>query len=155
MKELIVPIRDRRQQRRILTLKNFRNALLVLVSLFAGVTIAAHLRRPNHTDDFGRLYGRQLPSATVKQPEIVREGAPIADANSADPMLVAPQARAQLLLADSNVPAKTTIVAPAIQSVAPIRSSGERVTVVGGPEGVSIVKQSETRPVLAGGFMRQ
>jgi hypothetical protein len=153
MNELIVPIRDRRQHRRILTLKNLRKALLVLVALFAGITIEAHLRRPNQTDDFGRLYGRQFPSTAMKHPEIVPEAAPIADANSADPMLVAPQARAQLLLAASNVPAKT-MVAPAPQSPAPIRLSGERVTLVGGPEGVSIVRQSETRPVLAGGFMR-
>ena len=155
MKELIVPIRDRRRHRRILTLKNFRNALLVLVALFAVITIEANLRRPKQSDDFGRLYGRQLPSATAvpKKPEIVYEAAPIADANSADPMLVAPAAREQILLG-SNAQRPTATVAPIAQT-APVMASSARMTIVGGPEGVSIVEQSEARPVLSGGFMRQ
>lgn len=153
MKELIVPIRDRRQHRRILTLKNFASTLLVMIVLLVGITVAAALRHPNMTDDFGRLYGRQLPSATSvpKKPEIVYEAAPIADANSADPMLVAPAAREQILLG-SNAQRP----APAVASMTPpAPSSSARMTIVGGPEGVSIVRQNEMQPVLGGGFMRQ
>jgi hypothetical protein len=153
---LIIPIRDRRQRRRILTLKNFRNALLLLLAIFVGITIEANLRNPKTTDDYGRLYGRQIPSTSVTKPEIIHEAPPIADQNAADPMLVAPQARAQLLLADSNIVPPTTTTPASVAQPAPVApTAGERVTLVGGPEGVSIAREKVERPVLGGGFGKQ
>lgn len=159
--DLIVPIRDRRQHRRILTLKNFAWAMGVLVAAFIGLTIEANLRRSSSSSGFGALYGRQLPSDTAaepKSPEIVTE-APIPDVTAADPMLVAPAAREQLLRADSNVPA-TTSAAVSPEPVTGTTFTGTvagqaRVAVVGGAEGVAIVKESQRPPLLRGGFGRE
>ena len=157
--ELIVPIRDRRQGRRFLTLRNIRNVLLVLAALFVVITIGAKLRGTKASDDFGRLYGRQVQSTTTvpKHPEIIQEGTPIADDNSADPMLLAPQARAQLLLSQSNVPQTTTVTAPpAMQSSAVDPGTNTpHVAIVGGPEGVTLARENRPRPVLSGGFGKQ
>lgn len=156
---LIVPIRDRRQRRRILTLKNFRNAVLVLVAIYGVILIEEHFRDPKNTKDYGRLYSPRVDSTTaVKKPEVIREGAPIPDANSADPMLVAPAAREQLLRADSNMPGTTTVTtAQAIPSPSPLagRDAAGNLVVVGGPEGVTIVQKAGGRPVLGGGFGKQ
>jgi hypothetical protein len=158
---LIVPIRDRRQRRRILTLKNFRNAFLVALALFAGLTITAHVRNRNApADEYGRLYGKQIPRAEIapKPVEIIHESQ-IADADAADPMLVQAQARAQLLQADSNVPTAppplTTAGAMTATPAAKRAAGDEHVTIVGGPEGVTLVKKSTDRPELGGGFGRQ
>ncbi|HEX9162513.1 MAG TPA: hypothetical protein VF980_12475 [Thermoanaerobaculia bacterium] len=158
--ELIVPVRDRRQHRRILTLRNFRNAVIVIIVLVAGIEFEAHLRNPKQGDDFGRLYAPKIESATAvpKTPQIVTE-APIADDNAADPMLVQAAARAQLLQADSNVaPLQQTPPPAAVaQSQSPLVGHDKvgRLVVVGGPEGVTVVQQSGTRPVLGGGFGRR
>ena len=85
-----------------------------------------------------------------KQPEIVRE-APVDDATSADPMLVAPAAREQILRGQNPQPPTTNIASVA----QPVPMTGERMTIVGGPEGVTIVRQTGPRPVLSGGFGRQ
>lgn len=151
--ELIVPVRDRRQRRRILTLKNFLNAAVVLIALFAVVTIYAKFRTPKTADDYGRLYKGQIktPDVTPKQPEIVQEAGPIADADGADPTLLSAAARAQYLGTDWNVPAQTTTVTTA-SALTPAVQKDERVTIVGGTDGVSIVKENRERPVLGGGF---
>jgi hypothetical protein len=157
--ELIVPIRDRRQGRRILTLKNFRNAGVVLLALFAVVTIYAKLRTPKAADGYGRLYKGQIkiPDVTTKPPEIVHEAGPIADADGADPTLLSAAARAQYLGAGSNMPAQTANVTtvgaltPA-QTASTVQKKDERVTIAGGAAGVAIVKESPEPPVLSGGF---
>lgn len=153
---LVVPIRDRRQRRRILTLKNFRNAMVVLALILAGITIQANLRRPRATDDFGRLSRTAVQAGTlVKQPEVIQEGA-VADETAADPTLVQAAARAQFLYAGSNAPApQTSTVAPVdptTQTAAAPVARDAHVTLVGGPEGVSVVKENRARPELGGGF---
>lgn len=147
--ELIVPVRDRRQRRRILTLKNFLNAAVVLIALFAVVTIYVKFRTPKTADDYGRLYKGQIktPDVTARQPEIVQEAGPIADADGADPTLLSAAARAQYLLTDS-----ASALTPAPAQTASTEQKDERVTIVGGTEGVSIVKENRERPVLGGGF---
>ena len=154
--ELIVPVRDRRQRRRILTLKNLRNAALVVLGLFAGLTVLANLRGRNAPkDDYGRLYGHQIqtPDIKPKQPEVVTEA--VNDQDHADPTLIRNQVRAQLLQADSNVPTETapTPVAAASTMTPPVTGQ-ERVAIVGGPEGVQLVRKNSERPVLGGGFGR-
>ncbi len=146
--DLIVPIRDRRQHRRILTLKNFRNACLVLIAIFAGMTIEGHLRRPASDPGFGRLYGARLqPAPTIrKQPEIVPEVIP--DETAADPTLVAAAGRSQVLLDDRSA------APPRPDTVAPPPDGSSHLTIVGGPEGVTIAGQPRVRPLLRGGFGR-
>jgi hypothetical protein len=154
--ELIVPIRDRRQRRRFLTVKNLRNALLVILAIFAGITIEANLRKPA-TSDYGRLYGQKMQptSSMPKKPEIVQEGQ-INDANSADPTLVTAQARAQILTGESDVPqTQTTAPAPPPPGTLVGHDNTGRLVLVGGPEGVTLVQQKDTRPVLGGGFGKQ
>lgn len=155
--DLIVPIRDRRQRRRILTLKNFRNAALVLVAIYVGIMIEEHFRAPKNTTEYGRLSRVESATAVARKPDVIREGAPIPDANSADPMLVAPAAREQLLRADSNVPTATVTTAQVIAVPEPLpgRDAAGHLVVVGGPEGVTIVQKRGGRPVLGGGFGKQ
>jgi hypothetical protein len=153
--ELIVPIRDRRQHRRILTLKNFGYAVLVIVAIFAGITIEANLRKGN-TADYGRLYGERVQVTNEfsgKKPMIVQEGQ-INDSTAADPTLVGAQARAQILTGESD-PTQPVVAQPPV-APAPLigHDAAGRLVVVGGPEGVTLVQQSGSKPVLGGGFGR-
>ena len=155
--DLIIPIRDRRQHRRILTLKNFRNALFVLIALFAGITIYANLRDRHPRADFGRLYGGRVeapPPPVTKPPEVVQEE-PIRDETAADPTLLQAAARSQILLDEHReVPAPTPASAEGLPE-ASTTPTVSNVAIVGGPEGVTIVKRDRQRPVLGGGFGRQ
>ena len=104
--DLVVPIRDRRQRKRILTLKNFAKAMLAAAILLAALIVQSDLRHPAN-DTYGRLFGKQVSGHTeVTQPkyDIVRE-APVPDQTSADPTLVGPAARAQYLGVDTLKPA--------------------------------------------------
>jgi hypothetical protein len=154
--ELIVPIRDRRQHRRILTLRNFWKAMLVMIVIFAGITIEANLRK-SKTSEYGRLYGKRVEQtpAVARKPDIVQEGQ-INDANAADPTLVVAQARAQILTGEADNPLTSTATPPAPAPGAMIgHDNAGRLVVVGGPEGVKLVQQNNAKPVLGGGFGRQ
>jgi hypothetical protein len=160
--ELVVPIRDRRQHRRILTLKNFRNAIFVIIAIFAGITIVANVRKPKKTtDDYGRLYAPRVQSTSgvSKKPEIIQEGQ-INDATAADPTLIRAQARAQILTGESDPSEQPLVPTPAQAqpAAAPAGLVGHdaagRLVVVGGPEGVTLVQKPGTKPVLGGGFGR-
>jgi hypothetical protein len=156
--DLIVPIHDRRKRRRILTLKNFAIALIAFVVIFAGISIRSELRGTNA--DYGRLMERELPpAATADKPvEVVTEAAPqpVPDATHADPMLLAPAAREQWLHGDPNDPnapvATTAEILPRAETS--VVTGETRVAIVGGTEGVTVVKRERRQPVLAGGFGR-
>ncbi len=154
---LIVPVRDRRQHRRILTLKHFRNALFVIIAIFAVITIAANLRKSNKSD-YGRLYAPRVESTTAvpKQPEVVEEGQ-ITDATAADPTLVSAQARSQILTGEGDPTQPQPVVATQTAAAnAPLigHDAAGRLVVVGGPEGVTLVQQPGRKPELGGGFGR-
>jgi len=149
--DLIVPIRDRRQRKRYLTLKNFGKAMLVLTILFIAITIRSELRGRT-AGDFGRLFQRELPPPVEAKPvEVVQEAPPpVEDATHADPRLIDPAARSQWLQDD----AATATVAPVV-SEASVRSSASEVAIVGGPQGVTVVRrEGRPKPVLSGGFGR-
>lgn len=154
-RDLIVPIRDRRQRKRYLTLKNLRNAMIVLALLFAVITIRSEMRGtgPGY---YGRLYEKELPAVEKQQPaEVVREEAPpaVPEATHADPMLVESLEREQWLHDDAQessvVTAQTTV---GLQRRAIDAES--RVAIVGGSDGVAIVQQTRRKPLLSGGFGR-
>ena len=152
--DLIVPIRDRRQRKRYLTLRNAAFAFVALVVVFAGITIRSEME-PENRDTLGDLVRRQMPEVETKPVEVVHEAAPeVVDQTAADPMLVAPAAREQWLRDGST----TTITPePAIAPVmaADLRAGTEsRVAIVGGPQGVAVVQQQKRRPTLKGGFGR-
>ncbi|HEX7831559.1 MAG TPA: hypothetical protein VF787_18030 [Thermoanaerobaculia bacterium] len=152
--DLIVPIRDRRQHRRIVTLKNFRNLAIVAVVAFLGVTVYSEIRGPK-AGEYGRLYRSELPPSVEPKPvEVVQEATTIDDQTHADPTLVQPMARAQWLEGETATPTTATIAPSPVPVQASVSQSGE-VTIVGGPEGVSVVREQRRRPVLSGGFGRQ
>jgi hypothetical protein len=162
---LIVPIRDRRQRRRILTIRNCAISMLSVAVIFASISIYNEARRAP-TGEYGRLFGSQVPATNTtisRNVDVINEG-PVDDQRAADPMLVAPAAREQLLLANTNVPVAAT-PKPAPPPV-PVTSpsaignvSGHGTTIVGDGNGVAVVRPTTTstaaRPVLSGGIFKQ
>ena len=157
--DLIVPIRDRRQGRRILTLRNFGGAALVLVVLFLVVSIHSEMRKPA-PDQYGRIVSKELArnDAALQKPKIdVVQEATVSDQTAADPMLIAPAAREQYL--GVNAPPAAPVPPPAPDFVAPqpaLRSASGKVTIVGDSTGVAVV-QSSTVPThkLSGGIFKE
>lgn len=155
------PTPDRRQRRRIMTLRNFRNVLLVALALFAVITVRSEMRDRTSDGDYGRLARRSIARApeVAPRPVPVAEASPVPEAASADPFLIQAAAREQYLRSDLAPLSPTTpAVAEGQANAAPATraSSGqEHVAVVGGPEGVTPMKTEERRPVLGGGFGRQ
>jgi hypothetical protein len=153
--DLIVPIRDRRQRKRYLTLKNFAWFLGACAVLFVIITIHSEMRGTGSTN-YGRLVERELPPTAPpsRTPlDVVTEASPAVtqEATHADPMLAAPMGREQWLHADT-ASAATPITA--VPMPAPVRTGDAKLAIVGGPEGVAIVKEPKKRPTLEGGFGR-
>ena len=138
--DLIVPIRDRRKRRRILTLKNLGWVAIIFAAFFVGITIESNLRRRSTTDAYGRLFGKQVSSQTTITPkkyEAVTE-APVVDQTAADPLLVDAMRREQYLQV------QTATTPPASDTVS-------------GPNGITIItgRPQPSRPLLSGGIFRQ
>ncbi|HEY0156845.1 MAG TPA: hypothetical protein VGF28_06075 [Thermoanaerobaculia bacterium] len=156
-RDLIVPIRDRRQRKRYLTLKNFGWASLAFVVLFAGISIRSELRGTGA--DYGRLFQRQIDVPLERKPvEVVREApAPVPDQTHADPTLLEPMTREQWLYGDPQAAQSATLVPPPVaapRAEASVAAGQTRVAIVGGAEGVTVVQRERRKPVLAGGFGR-
>jgi len=69
-------------------------------------------------------------------------------------LLLAPMGREQWLHGDPNAPVATTATVMPRAEVS-VATGETRVAIVGGTEGVSVVKRERRGPVLAGGFGRQ
>ncbi len=139
--ELIVPIRDRRKRRRILTLKNFRKVIIAIAIFFLGVTIQSDFRHSNG-DHYGRLFAKQVSSQTAITPkkyETVPETR-VEDQTAADPLLLSAAAREQYLRGE------TTAIVHVTQTDS-----------VSGPNGIVITrtKPEQSHPTLSGGIFRQ
>jgi len=130
-----------------MTLKNLGRFVLAAAIVFIGLTLQSELRRPR-TDDYGRLFGKQVSSQPAIAPRadaIVHE-APVEDQTAADPLLVAPAAREQYL-------GVTNSIAPAPRQEPDVHVDGPVIT---GPNGVTIVRGgTPRRAVLSGGIFRQ
>src|SRR4051794_27508569 len=91
--DLIVPVRDRRRGRRIVTLRNFGIFAASIVLLFVALTIFDN-RKVGSGGDYGRLLGAQVPQQEPVTPryDVVAEQTPkvTVDESAADPMLTAP-----------------------------------------------------------------
>lgn len=153
---LIVPIRDRRQGRRILTLRNLGIAALTVFVLFIAITLLSERGRGPSAGDYGRLYRHELPPAP--QPAaplpIVNEANPVNDHASADPLLSAPAERAQWIEPAPSASIEPIATAPPV-TLAP-RAGNARVAIVGGPAGVAAVEQKpQPQKQLKGGIFRQ
>ncbi len=161
---LIVPIRDRRQGRRILTIRNCAISMLSIAVVFASISIYNEKRRGG-AGEYGRLFGSQVPAANdgvARKTDVVSEG-PVSDQAAPDPMLVAPAAREQLLVANTKTnttQATTTTIAPVTAPTPQVfASAAHGTTIVGDADGVKIVKAPSTttaqQPVLSGGIFKQ
>lgn len=149
--DLIVPMHDRRKRRRILTLKNFGIAMAILMAAFTIISIRSELDHRNQHGSYGRLLDRRLEKVEVPEPkpvEVVGETTAVADQSAPDPMLLDPLAREQWLRVDEPQAARATSVAY------PAASTDGDLAIVGGPNGVSVVRQERRKPVLSGGFGR-
>jgi hypothetical protein len=134
--------------------------MLSLAVVFATISIYSEARR-GKASDYGRLFGSQVgaPARDVsRNVEIVPEGS-VADQSAPDPMLVAPAAREQLLMAKSNVdpaPVPTTSVAPIV--VVPANAKTHETTITGDSNGIVVAKPASStaaHPVLSGGIFKQ
>ncbi len=164
MSKLIVPVRDRRSRKRIVTLKNFGWVVAALVVTFVGLTVWSSTRH-NGSEGYGRLFGKQVARQNeIPQPkfDVIKE-APVADQTAPDPYLVEPAARAQYLgveqasaTAGVQPIAIDQPVATSTQSLDAPRGGGKSVTIVGGSNGVAIVKRADgQKPTLSGGIFKQ
>lgn len=148
---------DRRQGRRIVTLKNFGWAALVALVLFTLITIRSEIGNKT-VEDYGRLYGSQvqkLPEVQPKQVPVVTEAVPVQDASSADPFSLNAAAREQYLGNPTLEPVLTaTTITPT--GTQPRIGADGAVRVEGGPEGLTVVQETKKAPaVLGGGFGRE
>jgi hypothetical protein len=142
--DLIVPIRDRRARKRYLTLKNFGKVMIVLTALFIAITIRSEMRGRT-PGQFGRLFQSEIPAVEQKPVEVVREAPPEV------PVADTPPAAQTFVIEPVDTPLATTAT-----PVEPIRSSASEVSIVGGADGVSVVrKEARPRPQLSGGFGRR
>jgi hypothetical protein len=151
--DLIVPIRDRRQRKRILTLKNFAIFVAICAVAFVVVSIHSELRGTTVDHQYGRLFRSEIPKPVETKPmEVVREATAVDEQTHADPTLLQPMARSQWLEDDAL---QTATVAPAPVTASVVTRGDGRVSIVGGTEGVTIVRSERRKPVLSGGFGRQ
>jgi hypothetical protein len=151
--DLIVPIHDRRQRRRYVTLKNFGWTVLAAGVLFAGISIYSEMRTAGPAN-YGRLVQHEISAPVEQKPVDVITETPSVDQEQthADPMLVEPAARAQWLQAQETEPA---VVAVPPRAAAAMATGDTDVVIVGGPEGVKIVQRERRKATLTGGFGRQ
>jgi hypothetical protein len=160
-----LPPRDRRHGKRVLTLRNLKFFGLAIVLAFVALMITSEILHRRHTDGYGRLFGKQVSGSGAtpryQAPEPVTEGT-IADEEHADALLVQPAARSQYLGADP-VKMRAAAAAAAAQKQAatlppskpkpasedtfgvkpedaPLRK-GQHVAIVGGADGVTVVKK--------------
>jgi hypothetical protein len=163
--DLVVPIRDRRQHRRIVTLPNFAKALLGLAILIAAANILSDARA-KHDGEYGRLFGHELAkvdSATAHHIDVVTE-APVQESERADPLLLGAAAREQYLGTSQQPTTAQAQVLPEGDGFAPrqpvLGQTHGHVAIVGGAEGVSVVsasgnqKQPPNQPTLTGGIFK-
>ena len=151
--DLIVPIHDRRQRRRYLTLKNFGWATLAAGVIFVGISIYSEMRSVGPAN-YGRLVQHEISAVVEQKPVEVVTETPSVDQEQthADPMLVQAAAREQWLRAQETEPA---VVAVPPRAAAAMATGDTDVVIVGGPEGVKIVQRERRKPTLSGGFGRQ
>jgi hypothetical protein len=133
--------------------------MLTIAVVVASISVY-NQRRHAAAGEYGRLFGSRVPAnaGIARKTDVVTE-APAADQSAPDPMLVAPAAREQLLVAKTNAApqATTTIIAPVTTAPQALASVGHGTTIVGDADGVKIVKapSTSTAPVLSGGIFKQ
>lgn len=130
---------ERRQHRRIITLKNFGRVILVAFLAWAAMNVISELRAPRG-NEYGRITKRDIdrtaPALSTRAPqvEVVEESpAPAAEPALAPPLSPPPSPPRPLAIQQPSNPAST-------------------ISIVGDENGVTIVTP---RHKLRGGFGRQ
>ena len=156
--DLGVPFVERRRGRRYLTLRNFGFALLAVALVIAGFNIRSEMRGTS-SEEFGRLYGREMKKGPSPEATVVTEAevAPVDEAPSADPFALDAARREQFLGTPTLEP--VPLLEPSAVPTEPLIPATSQTTsdvrIVGGPEGVTLQHEQKARPVLGGGFGRQ
>ncbi|HUP46249.1 MAG TPA: hypothetical protein VM779_12130 [Thermoanaerobaculia bacterium] len=156
MEQLKTPVvAERRRRKRILTLRNVGFALLASLLILAGLNIRSEMGGGTG-EDFGRLYERELAKVPVVEPERVMESDVIAvdEAPSADPFSVEAATREQYLRRYEPEPPPLLEPGEAV-TYSPAAGGESRLRIVGGPDGVALVREERHAPVLGGGFGRE
>jgi len=164
--DLIVPIRDRRQHKRVLTLKNAAWVVGAVVVIFIGLTLHSEFRGST-PGEYGGLMQRQAPAPVTPPPRVepIREGAAVEEQSSADPMLLAPAAREQEYLGVNRPAPPAHAAQPTAVPLQPVQAdaaphqpmlghSGGHLAIVGDGKGVTIVQTTTQREKLSGGIFR-
>src|SRR4051794_24383257 len=122
---------ERRQHVRILTLKNFGVAVVIIVVILVGANLFSEARR-TMSGSYGALFGHELRKTepvVAHKVEVVTEAPAVQDRDTADPLLLAPAAReAQYLTPPATV--AIAAVAPRAPQPEPKAEHG-RVGIVG------------------------
>jgi hypothetical protein len=141
---------ERRQGFRILTVKNVRNAAIVVATLFVVVSVISELRDTT-SGRYGRLYGKEVSKAAspLAKPAAVPDELPtVAEQTYADPTLLEP-AKREAYLGVTELTADATAIPTPVQPRGEIAISGDAVT------GVQVnATPVRHKPVLSGGFGR-
>src|SRR3954451_9224396 len=132
---------ERRQHVRILTLKNFGVAVVIIVVILVGANLFSEARR-TMSGSYGALFGHELRKTepvVAHKVEVVTEAPAVPDRDTADPLLLAPAAReAQYLTPNAGAPVAVAAVAPRAPQPEPKADRG-RVGIVGDENGVAVV----------------
>jgi hypothetical protein len=143
---------DRRKHVRILTIRNFGRALLVLLVVIAAANVISEMRGPRH-GEYGRLTMRAEP-VVVKRPPVVTE----AEVSDETPTIPPTSLLSGTPAAPPAVPAVQASINLAGQAAGapPSKVISDRVTIVGGPGGIHVeTAQRDATPKLSGGIFRQ
>jgi len=146
---------ERRKRFRIMTLKNLGFALIALLVLLAAANVISEMRPARH-GDYGRLVLRERPKeVTPKYAPMVVHEAEVPD--------VTPYGGAVSL--DVEEAPGMAVVSPApplkparadVASVMRGATTGSRVTITGGADGVRVETAAKNAaPKLSGGIFRQ
>lgn len=150
----LLPPRDRRRRKRVLTLRNARFFALALIGLFVLVSLFFEFR-PMRPGQFGRLYERRTRDAAVnaRKPYPVIQETNISDQIGADPLLLEAARRQQYLgVTPADIAAMREAAQPTAHSPEVIpggtpllqqNTSQEkaRIEITGGPGGVYVKRQ--------------
>ena len=139
-----------------MTLRNVRNGFLAALVVVAVLNIRSEMRDTTSSEEFGRLYQQDIdkspqPKATAAS---AMEIAPVDEAASADPFALDAARREQYLGRTPLEP--VALIDPVVENVPVAASTGDSVRIVGGPEGVTLVREDrKAGPALGGGFGRR
>ena len=142
---------ERRKHVRILTIRNFGGALLVLLIALATANLISEMRAPRR-GEYGRLTLHSAP-VTLKQPPVVTESEVVDEMPSGPSTSLLSETPAA---PPAQQPATLSAESPGEAGAPASGVVGHDVTIVGGPGGVHVHSlQHAAAPKLSGGIFRQ